>query len=184
MHLVSRLLLSLLTFVSAFGCADNAILELEVRLPANPHEGRETFALIQVRRATSGFETPWIGDIPVRGFPLGNMPRTEQISVVAEPDSYTHDIRGRMKFCGNDTCTALGVPSDGIPGDDMAPEAHLEVEHPFYSLKRTSVSWPVDTVPPDSLSPPLLMISRCQVAGCIDITTNYCRADGTHFCDD
>lgn len=171
---MTRLVVALALVLPVAGCADNAILELEVDLPASPM-GEETYAFIQVRTDELGFDVPWSGADPVDGFLLGPTRSTQPISIVAAPRDYDRNVRVRATFCSQPRC-------DGF-GDDIAPERRLEIEHPFYSTRRTAATWRIEDVPADTVETPDL-IQRCEVAGCRDGTTReHCRRDGTHFCE-
>ncbi len=157
------------------GCTDNAVLELEVDLPANT-TGTDLYAFIQVRTDELGFDVPWSGADPVDGFLLSPTERsTQPISIVADAADFERDVRVRATFCSAPRC-------DGF-GDDRAAESRLEIEHPFYSLSRTNVMWRIETVPAMT-DPAPVFVERCSVAGCRDGTTSdHCRMDGTHFCE-
>jgi len=161
-------------------CAeDNAILELDVVLPVPTDETTQRFAFVQVRTDELGFDIPWSGGDSLEGFRLSNgtpEERTQQISVVAQPSHYERDIHVRVHFCRESQCTGIG--------DDVAPEARLVVEHPFYSGQRTFAEWTIDEVPGAAGEPD--RVERCAIAapGCREgMTTNFCRMDGTHFCE-
>ncbi|RMH12344.1 MAG: hypothetical protein D6701_13645 [Gemmatimonadetes bacterium] len=156
-------------------CSSNAILELELTLPAAPDPSEPLYAFVQMRTNTN-FDTPWSGAVPFDGIPLQDVPSEHLISVVAEPGQYDDDLFVRVSFCHTPRC-------DGF-GDDFAPERRLRIEHPFYELKRTRASWVIDAVPTETVETPDV-IERCAVEGCREGTTrDFCRmSDGSHFCE-
>jgi len=170
---VRRALLAALA-LSGLSCAENGILELEVRLPAGASAEAE-YAVISMRSAAeSSFDVAWASG-ELDGFLLEGSSRTEQISVVAQPGDFGSDLLVRARFCSTPRCDGLG--------DDTAGERRLIVEEPFYSLKRTRAEWVIPAVE-DTVNETADVVERCQVMGCREgVTVSYCRSDGTHFCE-
>jgi hypothetical protein len=158
------------------GCAKNAILELELQLPAEPETSDgELFALTQVRRADEfPFAAEWRADQDPAGVPLGPEPVTDQLSVETEDE--TVDLHVRIRFCGDPRCTSLD--------DALAPELWLRIEQPFYIGQRTFWEFDVPAVPEGQPAEPV-EVDKCEIRGCVegDTSSSYCRLDGTHVCE-
>ena len=171
-----NLLACLLALPAVTACGTNAILELELALPAAPAEASgPIYAFVQARTNAS-FDVPWSGAVPFDGIPLEPAPSQHLVSIVAEPGQYDDDLFVRVSFCASPRC-------DGF-GDDFAPERRLRIEHPFYETRRTRASWVIAEVPSETVETPDV-IDRCSVEGCREGTTrNFCRlSDGSHFCE-
>lgn len=210
--MLSRLHAGLLAFGIAtlsIGCAQNAILELQVDLPAapTPSDGRPWFAQVQVRRASDNpFDTDWMG-VDDQLFELGDTRQWGCISVVSSDQEL--DLHIRVRFCRGDNCLDL---LDASP-----PERWYSLEHPFYIGRHTyyritdiaevpecttdgdcgGIGACVDglcgcvtasdcgsglTCQGDTC---LRTVGRCSIEGCIDgVSTTFCSvADSTHFCE-
>lgn len=116
------------------GCAQNAILELQVQLPAAPAGDPESwFAQIQIRNATGhpfstaeGRPLPWMGgDLPA--VELIDMTQWDCISVIS--DDPTLNVHVRVRFCRSETCVDFE--------DSSPPERLYSLETPFYIGRRT-----------------------------------------------
>ncbi|MAQ14394.1 MAG: hypothetical protein CMN30_06320 [Sandaracinus sp.] len=163
-----------LAILGLAGCAENAILELEVDMPASTSDEPQYLVLLMRSARSSDFETDWGAD-ELEGFELGAVSREETISVVAQPEDFGDDLLVRARFCSSPRCDALG--------DDLAGERRLVVETPFYSLKRTEATWVIGAVEDAVVETPDV-VERCQVRGCREGTTAmYCSSDGPHFCE-
>jgi hypothetical protein len=170
---VRRALLVALALVG-LSCAENGVLELTVQLPPSASAEAE-YAVISMRSAAeSSFDVGWAtGELD--GFLLESSSRTEQISVVAQPEDFGADLLVRARFCSTPRCDGLG--------DDTAGERRLVVEEPFYSLERTRAEWVIPMVE-DTVNETADVVERCEVMGCrAGVTVSYCRSDGTHFCE-
>ena len=156
-------------------CAENAILELDVRLPEASGVAAQYVVIVMRSARESDFDVVW-GATDLDGFLLESASRNVTVSVVAQPEDFSDDLLVRALFCSSPRCDALG--------DDTAGERRLVIEHPFYSLQRTEAAWVLQTVEESVISVPD-RISRCEVQGCRSgVTTSYCRTDdGTHFCE-
>ncbi len=189
-----------LVLMFAAGCQNNAILELELTLPPACSDatcamdsdcplgvactpdglcgactGDDVYAFVQMRTNTD-FDRRWSGADPLDGFLLNaDGSRIETISTVAQPAEYERDLLVRVTFCSDARCAGFG--------DDRAPERRLEIEHPFYELKRTRTSWEIEAAPSGTVEEAEI-IDRCAVRGCrMGTTTDFCRlSDGSHFC--
>ena len=169
----SRLLSSLVVVLS-FGCARNAVLEIDFDLPPAP-VGR--YAVVQFENQDAEFTAAWLRTGAYPGTPLGAERQSVTYSVISE----TMDARVRVKvnFCTTPDCTAI----DDAP--DRVPAVWFEIERAFYVGRHTR--WHV-TIPTAPIDPPdeAIEIERCTIAGCVqapESTESYCRFDGTHFCE-
>lgn len=156
-------------------CADNAILEIELDLPASP-SATPTYAFVQTRSAdTVDFSVAWGGADAPDGFLLGAAPVVQHVSVVASDASMSRPIGVRVRFCADRVCGSLS------PDDSRAPEVRYVITRAFYRGHRTRVTL-VPSMP--STTPTTTTIAKCEVAGCTSGTTaNYCYGDGRHFCE-
>jgi hypothetical protein len=159
------------------GCAQNAILELEVVLPQLSGPDGEVFALLQPRKPEGyPFENAWAGsDLPA--IPLSAVTRrVDMVSV--ESDDEATDLQIKITYCNSASCTELG--------DALRQEWFL-IERPFYIGARTHVtletSSSLPTDPPGPGAVPTV-IGRCDVRGCVEgMLSDYCRMDGRHLCE-
>jgi len=209
---VSRRSLALAGVLAALvlgGCAQNAILELQVQLPeAPPDDGvGPWYAQIQLRRAADHpFDIEWMGG-DLEGVELGDTPRWDCVSVQSADPSM--DLHVRVRFCRSPDC--LNLPHDATPR-----ERWYRLEHPFYIGRRTYWHTTIDSVPVcerdedcggvgvcndsvcgcevDSECDGEMVceagtcvedVGRCSIEGCIEgPSTNFCSVDtGKHFCE-
>ncbi len=171
--------LALALFAAAAGCADNAVLELMVELPASPGDD-PVYVQVQPRRASNNpFTDEWRGD-DVEPIALGAEPFVDHISVVSEEAGV--DLAVKVRFCASPTCTDLA--------DVDAPERWYLVEHPFYVGERTEADLVVSEVASatcvEGTAGCPTVVDRCAVRGCTggDPPSTYCRLDGRHLCED
>jgi len=164
--------------VIATGCADNAVLELMVELPASPG-GDPVYVQVQPRRASDNpFTDDWRGD-DVEPIELGSEPMVDHVSVVSEQDDV--DLAVKVRFCQTETCTGFG--------DEDPPALWFLVEDPFYIGEHTEADLVVTEVPATGCTEGMadcpVRVDRCDVRGCTggDPPTTYCRLDGRHLCD-
>ena len=158
--------------VVASGCAQNAILELEIDLPQRPSD-TPIFAFVQARRGdTHPFESDWGGDDLPAVELLPDQRHTTTMSLIADEDGF--DAHLKVRFCGSPKCTDIA--------DGRAPARWYRIEHPFYVGERTFWQVSIAAVPttPDGA---LEEVDRCAIRGCIEGTlSSYCDAAGRHFC--
>jgi len=202
----SRLPLALVSALLAGGCAQNAILELQIELPPAPAGSSARFAYVQVASPNSGFDfgVDW-GD---EGFtvPLTDSSQWTCVSVVgASPEV---DVNARVRFCQEERCLDVA--------DGNAPESRIFVQDPLYIGRRTFVRRRILRVPEcvedadcggfgrctsgrcgcsgdaDCTAEDAVCLAggcvdrvgRCDVEGCITgATDNFCADDGSHFCE-
>lgn len=200
-----RSLLFAIGCLALVGCAQNAILELQVELPPAPTPD-DWYAQIQVRRASDHpFDIPWTGG-DLEAIELGPQRQWDCVSVQSfDPDI---DLNVRVRFCRSPNCLDL---DDGTPR-----ERWYRLEHPFYVGRRTYWSTQIAEVPecetdgdcggvgvcidgvcgcelsaecPGAMTCEagncLDAVGRCQIEGCIEgDSTTYCSdGDGPHFCE-
>jgi len=201
-----RLLFVLAVALLGSGCAQNAMFELQVQLPANP-PGETWFAQIQVRDQNGhSFSIPWMGgDVPTVA--LGSEARWDCISV--ESLDPTVSLHVRVRFCHSEDCLDL---EDGDP-----PERLYSFEAPFYIGSRTYYRVTVPRIPSCTSSLDCAVgvciedrcgcsidadcggefrcepgfgcvnaIDRCSIEGCIEgpVSATFCSTEtGEHFCE-
>ncbi|MGE0784142.1 MAG: hypothetical protein AB7S26_00540 [Sandaracinaceae bacterium] len=183
----SRLLLAVLASVLAMGCARNAIFELELDLPPG---GAARFVRVTASESLS-FSDDWsdvpelveLGPLPPSCARPDPSPVCEEraeidadcgaiISVVSGSSSQGI-LRLRARFCASQGCTS--------PADASAPEARITVERAFYQGRYTDARVCFDETPAADVD---VTIARCDVRCREGTAAMWCRADGTHFCED
>lgn len=169
-----------LFLIASCGCARNAILEVDVELPAA--RGEANFARVELNVDELGetpFDVEW-GAPPLEPVALGAGPSLLDASVVAE--GYAGDVLARVRFCKSPTCDDLTTPRD------PQAEVRFRVERPLYVGNRTGVALRIPEVPATPSMPPrdcemvpagqptwACVIERCDVRGCQS-------GDGLSFC--
>jgi hypothetical protein len=167
------------------GCAENAVLEVELTLPAQPAApSPPLFAYVQARSAdVVSFDEAWAGTDAVEGRALEDEETALPFSIVAGGASFARELGIRIRFCRSPDCTAVG--------DDRAPEARYRIERAFYQGQRTRLSLPndpaVDPLPPvpPATGAVITEIDKCDIEGCtIGTSSMYCYLNGNHFCEE
>lgn len=194
------------------GCAQNAILELQIQLPAAP-TGDTWFAQTQVRNADGHpFSIPWMGG-DIESVPLEASPKWDCLSV--ESGNEAADLHVRVRFCRSADCLDLD--------DGTRRERWYRLEHPFYIGRRTYHQIQIDSVPlcdsgggidmcgsigvcdanvcqcttdaecSSARGEDLIceegncvgVVDRCRIEGCIEgVSTTFCSEEtGMHFCE-
>jgi hypothetical protein len=169
---------SVVLALALVGCAENAVLEVELTLPAQPSTGDPLFAYVQARSAdVVSFDEAWAGTDAVEGRALDTTVSTLPFSVVAGGASFTRQLGIRVRFCVTSDCTGLH--------DDQAPEVRYRIERAFYQGRRTRLSRVIAPVPPSGVVAPIVEIDKCDVEGCTSgSTSTYCFMNGHHFCEE
>jgi len=177
---VSRVALLLLLFVlaaSAVGCAENAVLEMEIDLPGRGTSD-STHAFVQVRSGEQNFADAWSGDDPLDGFPLQVSANTISFSVVGDSDHEGQPLLMKVRFCTTSRCIAI------VDEERLRPKVYIRIERAFYVGHYTGAAATIDAIPDPLMATPMIFIGKCAVRGCIGGTTeDYCRMDGSHFCE-
>lgn len=169
------------------GCASDAILELEVFLPAMDTTARVMTITRGARSADPEDETGQL-DLDLQEFA-----RPEAVSVVDDAGGVDRALFLTFTACLARPCAR---------SDDTRV---VEIERPFYAGRRTHLTLCVTRAGScgeecvDSECAAALRedrgaiavfgehrVDRCQVRGCVDgesrVPDAYCRADGDHFC--
>ncbi len=182
---------SILAALLAIGCARNGIFELELELPPQPAGVAPLYAVLQVANDRS-FAADWstierldgIALTPTCARPLvapdcavrALTPDCSRVvSVVGDSEDAPEPLRVRLRFCEDPSCTAAR--------DATAPEARVEFERALYPGHYTQGRACVDSVP-TTPAPEPVVVDRCDVRCRDGQAVTYCRADGTHFCED
>ena len=163
--------------LAASGCAQNAVLEVELSMPANPAGEPPRFAYVQAQSSdTVSFDETWAGR-DLLGVPLGSEPTTDAISLVTDDAAVMPRAIGlRVRFCVTEDCTGLG--------DDRAPEARFRIERGFYQGRFTRLELVIDALPVPG-TPTRRDLGRCEVEGCtVGSTSDFCTTSGAHFCEE
>ena len=94
--------LSALALAALSGCAQNAILELDVPLPAAFTQDGTRFehAVVQVRRAPTDFDVAWL-DETTEVAALGEAVRTQRVDIVADGSQITEPLAIKVVYCQN-----------------------------------------------------------------------------------
>jgi len=168
--------------VSVGGCADNAVLELELELPAaadgRGHAYVETLSTEGLDGAD--FDGPWEGRAVEQGFALGSSRSMQDVSVVASGASLERALGVRVRFCSDARCEASADSTE-------RREARWVFERAFYRGRRMTYRLVVPAIPAVPSGAPV-EVGRCQVGhGCAPGTSlddpDFCRPDGRHLCE-
>ena len=161
----------------ATGCARNAVLEIELTVPAQPATGPARYAVLQFEAAPQSFETDWRGANDYPGVALDGEPQMLAYSVVSEDESTI--VQMKVLFCTTPDCSAL----DDAP--DRVPSVWYRLERSLYIGERTRWEVIVAAVPADPASD-AIEVGKCEIEGCIRATgseTSFCRLSGEHYCE-
>ena len=163
--------------LSSLGCARNAILEIELTVPALPTGAPERFAVAQFETGEVTFEEEWERTVEHEGTALTDAPQTIAYSVVADEEHPV--VLVKVLFCTTPDCTALADAAD------RAPAVWYRLEHPLYIGERTTWQHTIDVLPTDP-PPDAIDVDKCEIEGCITAGTSdttYCRLSGAHYCE-
>lgn len=157
------------------GCSDNAVLEVDLGLPASAEPG--IYAYVQFDDGEASFTSQWVNPDDWPGTELTGSTQRVQYSAVSE--RFDIDLLIKVRFCQSPTCDR--------PGDEdtVSRGVVYRVQHPFYRGSRTEWATTIDEVPP---GPPTeeILVDRCSVAGCITGAppSGFCSEEtGQHFCE-
>ncbi len=159
------------------GCARNAFLEIELRLPGVENGLR--YVSTQVRDPGFAFSVNWDRSGDPAPVDLQDVD-VENLSVESKDES--KDIHIKVLFCTDPNCTDANTNT---------PQFWFAVEHPFYIGERTRWTRTLTspTAPPTEEPQPGkdTYIDKCEVQGCAGgstSVTNFCvGSTNTHFCE-
>jgi hypothetical protein len=162
------------------GCADNAILEVELDLPAANADTR--YAVVQGRSGEVDFDATWAGGGVIDGLELSN--ETMLVGIEADDGGEIDaPLALRIRYCIDPAC--------GDARDGEAQEIQVTVERAFYEGEYTLLR--AEALPlPDVIdcttggcAPERVMVEKCRIEGCrAGMTINWCNSDGLHFCEE
>ncbi len=167
-----------LAIVLVTGCAENAILEVELMLP--PASGAVRHVFVQTRSGEAEFEATWSGSGSVDGIVLADGAPSRSVVSVEADDGAELDapLSLKIRYCTTERCTEVA--------DSDAQEVWVSVERAFYEGRYTQLEVELPAV--GACSPPCateLSFTKCQVRGCrAGDTVMYCDRDGRHFCEE
>ncbi len=165
----------------ALGCARNAVFELELELPPQP-AGPMRFAVVEAREGGAEPGTVELGPLnaacgrpdpaPACADRALDPTCSAVVSVVAD-GARSGPLDVRVRFCESPRCS--------VPADASAPELQVTIERAFYEGRYTQARVCADEVPTGAVP---VTVERCDVRCREGTAAMYCRADGTHFCED
>lgn len=157
-------------------CARDAVLEVELTVPAQPTSGPQRYAVVQFETDQASFEADWRGSNDYPGVELIDEPQTIAYSVISEDPGLV--VQVKVSFCTTEACTA----TDDAP--DRAPAVWYRLERSLYVGERTRWSPVIAAVPSDPPSD-VVGVDKCEIAGCIEASaaTSFCRLSGEHYCE-
>lgn len=184
----SKACLALLATWMLGGCAQNAIFELHVDLPALGAAGTTVggrsarFARVQVLPGTAAFgveRLQWL----TPAVALETAGRAVMVSVPAEGGEITLGLHVKAQLCDDEACT------------NIVNERWYAFERVFYQGRYTcaEVDFAGDLADATMTTPTLgdpdtaaTAIDRCAVTGCVsgnELSLHNCSGDGRHFCE-
>lgn len=168
-----RLAVTLLAIGTLPGCADNAILEVVLALPAQGVECGVSEVLVEARFSPIGElacpAVDWNRD--AQTIPLEEEEASSAfVEVIAEGDDIERPLCLRVRSCRQEACL----------GHDLLvhPSVTVRAERAFYRGHRTRVELAIaDPCESDAYD-----LGPCEIGGC-DEGGAACDADGRHFCE-
>lgn len=166
---MSRLAIAFALFLA--GCADNAILELELTLPSVTVACGAGSAAVEARIPREGgcfFDQEWLdGDRAV--LPIDTSESTHVISVVATGEDVTRPLCARVRGCRTDECPP--------PEITVGARAEIEIERAFYLGRYTELA----LGPIDLCASSTTIVPPCEVR-CEDLAPS-CDPSVPHPCE-
>ena len=173
------------------GCARNAVIDLDIRVPRQPTvvDGR-VHAFIEVGTGLNDFGEQLLGlegSVDVDVSMLATPTSITSLSIVAG-DPAT-ELRVRVRYCRAERCSS---PDDMRGLDVDEPGFRWTFERAFYAGERTSAAIDVPALAPSIETGTPEMVCRCAVIGCAVVgpgtsscrmTTDVCDAVARHFCE-
>ena len=151
----------------ATGCAENAILELDI---VPPEAGTATLLNVQVLSSDEELDAPQDLGSGTERFVLGNDPT--HLHVVADGPEIERPLLIGVWTCAGETCS----------DEEQGPTQLLRVERAFYLGEYTHLDLNLRGRPLTGV----VEVSRCAVQGCGIADTSYCWDDGgvqRHYCE-
>ena len=156
------------------GCAENAILELELQLPLDSEVAASFVSLEFDSR-----EPPPIYTSPPETLPLSEE-RTRRVSVIASGEQIERPLFVRARFCRSQDCSAIeDNPVDPVTMEPTMPGHEVRYERAFYLGQRTRHSLDLRAAPRDGRSD----VDVCEVEGCFEGNLLTWCEDGHHLCE-
>lgn len=158
------------SMVILLGCADNALLDVEIDLPP----AADVVAVVEARPASSyDFDATWA---PTDAYPAARFPldaaatSLAAVSILAETP--TQNVLLQVRFCNHGVC------------DDASPTLCYSLDRPFHQGRRSRYRDMVTTIPSavpvgGVCSLPPRLIDRCEI-GC---AANDDWLSGSWFCE-
>ena len=184
-----RVLVAVLV-LSTLGCARNAILELDVTIPAQAIVDGRRYALVEVADGVSAFDD----DAFLQGEESIEVSTTETRTArfAVMGTSAATEVRVRVRYCVAPRCDDIEMDVRPFM-EGVRPGYRYVFERAFYVGRVTSYEIDVDPLSAGTESAVPETICRCAVAGCVGrTTTSYCRLSAdpcnddpanTHFCE-
>lgn len=181
--------LALALALFSLGCARNAILELDVTIPAQTVVDGRRYARIEVSDGVTSFDEDSFGSGETVELSAAT-PGTARFAVMGSDPST--EVRVRVRYCVRPACDD---PNEDVRPfqEGMRPGYRYVFERAFYVGHVTSYEIRVDPLSAGTESAASEPICRCAVAGCVaGAATSYCRASAdpcndepgnTHFCE-
>ncbi len=166
------------------GCADNALLEVELTLP--PATACERFARVEAISVPPSqaveFTADWGAGAQVVAAPLGAPDARTAVSLEASGDKIERTVLIRARLCAQPACD--GPVADGCSGDAFARALFVAVERGFYAGEYTQIAIDLAAAKASPQQSDVVVFGRCDVAGCAQgAAASYCFEGGQHFCE-
>lgn len=184
----ARIVLALLLALALTSCAQNAIFELHVDLPALAAPGTTTtvgtarFARVQILPGTASFgveRLQWL----TPAIPLTTTAHAVMVSVPADGSEITQGLHVKVQLCDDEPCTHV-VNERWYAFDRVFYQGRFTCYEVGYAadLADSTMSAPMLGDPDTSAIP----VDRCAVTGCVsgnELSLHNCSTDGRHFCE-
>jgi hypothetical protein len=171
------------------GCAQNAIFELHVTLPAlhsdTPVAGTRyapvgaRFARLQVLPGTALFtedRLQWI----TPAVPLTSVEQTTMVTATAEGDRIGQALHVKVQLCADADCSPP-VDQRWYAFERTFYQGHYTCYARDFAGDLADAAMSTPTADADAID-----VMRCAVGGCVagtEIDANNCSSDGRHFCE-
>ena len=163
-----------LTCLLSSGCAQNAILEVTVDMPAA--DPSRTYLVVRALSGEADFSNDW-QQSQIAGIPLNTTEANiVEIGIEGSGDDLLRVLNVKLRFCVHPECQA-------VPDDGDSPEVWLTFERAFYQGEYTG--YQLSLMPPPTTAPSTpTIVGKCEIFGCVEGSspTGYC-ADDVHHCE-